>query len=222
MALEDGFACSVCDRISTKEQRKDEIGKVKLGHLPIIGIPDTHAGVQTTRSNPHTIKSYCVDLTKMALESAEALSSGYIPYLRRRVVASRNDEIAMDLQASNTSLVAHQDAARGTRRYVPDPQRSIARARNRSRLVRHLEAPYCGSVASKSMQARAIRSLAIGQRTVARYLPCCHIPHPNIAVAAATDKNISPWYHSPNAHDVTLQRPLVVPFDIKNVNFCII
>ena len=66
-------------------------------NIPVLWIPYSHAGVQATRSNSLPIEGNGVDLAEMALKGTQALTSPDIPKLGRRIVASRDDEVAMDL-----------------------------------------------------------------------------------------------------------------------------
>ena len=53
-------------------------------------------------------------------------------------------------------------------------------------------------------------------------LPSSHIPHPHISITATTNKNIAPRNHSPYAHYVTSESPLMVTLSIKDVYLSII
>ena len=66
-------------------------------YLPVLWIPDSHAGVQTTSSNPLPIKSDGIDLTEMTLQCTQTLAGPNIPKLGGRVIAARDDKVTMDL-----------------------------------------------------------------------------------------------------------------------------
>jgi hypothetical protein len=53
-------------------------------------------------------------------------------------------------------------------------------------------------------------------------LPGGHIPHSNITVTATTYKGITPWYHSPNTHNMALERLLVIAIRVEDMNLSII
>lgn len=88
-------------------------------------IPYSDAGVQTARGDADSVERDGVDLAEVTLKGADQLAGGYAPDLRGGIVAPRDDEIAMNFQASDAGLMAHQNGSRGTRRDVPDAQRSV-------------------------------------------------------------------------------------------------
>lgn len=55
-----------------------------------------------------------------------------------------------------------------------------------------------------------------------RDLPSGHIPDPYVAIAAATHKQVSPRHHGPDAHDVALQRLLVLALRVENVDLRVV
>lgn len=78
--------------------------------IPVLWIPYPHAGIQTAGGNSLAVKGDGVDLAEVALQGAQALAGLDVPDFGGRVVASGYYEIAVDLQASYTRLVAHEYA----------------------------------------------------------------------------------------------------------------
>jgi len=97
-------------------------------NLPCCSIPYPDTSVQTARSDSHAVKGNSVYLAVMALQSVEAPSLGNAPNLGGSVIATRDYDIALDLQAPDASLVAYKDVPTQTGSYVPHPEGSIARS----------------------------------------------------------------------------------------------
>lgn len=89
-------------------------------NLPIIWIPDSDTRVQATCCNFLAIKGNGVNLAKVSGKRPQALALGYTPDFGCGVVATRNDNITMYLEAPYASLMANQDMLAQTFPKVPD------------------------------------------------------------------------------------------------------
>ena len=49
-------------------------------------------------------------------------------------------------------------------------------------------------------------------------LPRLQVPNAHISIASAADQNVIPWNHSPDSHDMALQRAQRISFSIEYVN----
>ena len=129
MALEDG------NRFTTENMSSEAASAVLVvqcfwDNLPSMSIPDTDAGIKTSRNNPVPVKGDGINLAEMPGQSVQALSLGDAPDLRSGVITTRHHYITSDLQAPNASLVPDKNVPADALTNVPDPQRRVARAGN--------------------------------------------------------------------------------------------
>jgi hypothetical protein len=96
-------------------------------HLPVCGIPDPDAGVQTPGSNLLAVEGNGINLTKMSCKSAQALPFRYAPDFGCGVVATRYYNIAMDFEAPDASLMADKYMFAYTLFEVPNAERCVSR-----------------------------------------------------------------------------------------------
>lgn len=52
--------------------------------------------------------------------------------------------------------------------------------------------------------------------------PCCHVPDPDISVAASTDENVAPGYHRPYTHDMAVQGLHMCSLRVEYVYLCVV
>lgn len=106
--------------------------------LTRVRIPNANARVQTSRRYSLAVKGNRVDLTEMAGQRAQASALRNTPDLRSSVIAPRNNNVAMDRKAPNTSLVTYKNTPTSPRHQIPDSQRRVSRSGDCSVGVRHL------------------------------------------------------------------------------------
>ena len=70
---------------------------IEQEYIPVLWVPDPHAGIQTTSSYPLPIKSNGIDLTEMTLQGTQTLAGPDVPKLGGCVIAARDDKVTMDL-----------------------------------------------------------------------------------------------------------------------------
>lgn len=93
----------------------------------------------------------------------------------------------MNFKAADTGLMAHKHVFALTLFDVPDAKCGVARTRNSSGGIGHLQTTNCGSMPTQHMQGLSIEN---GQRSVCYYqddishLPSRHVPNADISVAA--------------------------------------
>lgn len=107
--------------------------------LPVSGVPDPDTCVQTACRDFFPIESNGVDLAEVAGECAQALALGDAPDLRCGIIAARNNNVAVDLQTPDASLVADQHVLADALLQIPDSQCRVSRARDCSISIRHLQ-----------------------------------------------------------------------------------
>ena len=72
------------------------------------------------------------------MQRPKAMARGDAPDLGGRVVASRDDKVAVDFEAADACLVAHQRTLEGTVLDVPYPEGGVAGSGDGCVGVRHL------------------------------------------------------------------------------------
>lgn len=65
-------------------------------NIPSIGVPDANLRIQTSRDNPAAVESNGVYLAEVAVERLETTPIREAPNLGRRVVATRDNNVALD------------------------------------------------------------------------------------------------------------------------------
>ena len=124
--------------------------------IPILNPPNPHARIKTPRCDSSTIESYSVNLAKMPTQGPETLSCRHTPDLGGGVVASAYDEVAVDLDAANTRLMAGEDKFAGTGAKIPHAEGGIAGAGNGNGLAGHFEAADGRGVAAHAVDRVAV------------------------------------------------------------------
>lgn len=107
-------------------------------NLPCRSVPDSDAGIQASRCYPEAVESNGIDLAVVTLESMETAPFRDTPNPSCSIVAARNDNISLDFEAADTSLVPNKDVAADACPDVPHSEGGISRARNRRVGIRHL------------------------------------------------------------------------------------
>lgn len=121
MTLQDCLALSVkC------VSRRLMLSRIVLSNLPCAGVPDPDAGVQTACSDSRTIECDGIDLAVVALQCVQASAFGDAPDFGCCIVTSRYNNISLDLQASDTSLMAHKNISAKASSNIPDSKGSIS------------------------------------------------------------------------------------------------
>jgi hypothetical protein len=100
----------------------------------------------------------------MSLEGMEATTLRDTPNFGSSIVAARNHNITLDLQAADTGLVANKNLLANAGLDIPDPECCVPRSGDCSVRVRHLKAANCRGVTSKSIKAVARDVLAMNAR----------------------------------------------------------
>jgi|HigsolmetaGSP13D_1036239.scaffolds.fasta_scaffold00653_4 hypothetical protein len=80
--------------------------------------PDTR--VKAASRNSLAVKGNRINLAEMAGKSPQTAAFGDTPYACCRIIASRNNKISMNRQASYTCLVADQDVPTHASREIPN------------------------------------------------------------------------------------------------------
>jgi len=110
-------------------------GSMLVGEISIVSgqlflrsnrVPDAHVRIETASDNPFAVEGYRIDLAEMALQSLDTPAFRNAPHFGRGVVASRDDNVAVDLEAADASLMSNQDVAAQAGSDVPDSERRIA------------------------------------------------------------------------------------------------
>lgn len=141
----------------------------------------------------------------------------------------------MDRKTPNTGLMSSQHTSAGTSYQVPYAKSGIPRPRDSRVFIGHLQATHGRRMPAQQVNSSPARRNPLAcvrlfiPGAIIRYdgfprisLPSSHVPHSNFPVTATAHKNIVPWNHSPNAHNVSLQGLLVVPVSIVNMDLRII
>lgn len=74
-----------------------------------MGVPDAYAGVKTAGSYAFAVKGDGIDLAKMPGKGLETLASRDAPDSGRGIVASGDNQVAVDLETPYTCLMADED-----------------------------------------------------------------------------------------------------------------
>lgn len=96
------------------------------GSLPVCGVPDAHARVETAGRDALAVKGDGVNLTEVPLESAETAALADAPYPSGGVVAAAYYQVAVYLETSDTTLVSYKNVFAVTSFDVPNAQSSVA------------------------------------------------------------------------------------------------
>ena len=123
-------------------------GSSSASDVPRCGVPDSHTGVKAAGCYPVAIKCNGIDLAVVALKCMETSPFGNAPDPSCRVVATRNNNVSLDFEATNTSLMPHKDVPAKPCPDVPHPQSGISRSRYSRVRIRHFQATNCGGVAT--------------------------------------------------------------------------
>lgn len=89
--------------------------KQTLEYVPVLWIPYPYASVEAARSYPLSIKGNSIDLAEVTLKGTQTLARLNVPDLGSRIIASRDNKVTMNLQASYAGLMAHKHASAGPR-----------------------------------------------------------------------------------------------------------
>lgn len=119
--------------------------------LRCVGIPDADIGIQASGHDTPAVEGDGVDLAEVSLQCLDAAALRDAPDLRSSVVTTRHDNVSLDLEAPDASLVPHKHISAESRSDIPYPQRRIARARYRRVGIRHLQAADCRGVTAEGV-----------------------------------------------------------------------
>jgi hypothetical protein len=97
-------------------------------NLPSCRVPYPHICVQATSHDALAIKSNSIDLAEVARQGLQTAPFGDAPDSRRGVVATGDDDIALDLETSNARLMTNENVAAQTCSDIPDSEGRIPRA----------------------------------------------------------------------------------------------
>lgn len=123
-----------------------------------MNVPYPDARVETPGGDPLAIKSNCIDMAVVALESVQTPALRDAPYLGRGVVTPRDNNVTLDLQAADARLVTHENIPANSGVDIPYPEGSIAGPRDGRVCIRHLEAANRRGVTAQGMQAGTVES----------------------------------------------------------------
>ena len=118
-----------------------------------MGIPDAHARIQAPGGNLLAIKSNGVNLTEMPGQCPQTLSTLDTPDLGCGIVATRDDEVAVDFETTDAGLMSVQNSLQLSGHEVPDAEGRITGAGYCCPGIRHLQAAYGRGVAAESVNA---------------------------------------------------------------------
>ena len=121
--------------------------------LPSSGVPNPHAGIQTSGCYTVAIEGNRVNLAVVTLKCMQAAALRNTPDLGGSVVTARNNDIAMDLQTPHTSLMTDENISAHAVLDIPDSKGRIPGSGDGSVRVRHLKASDSGSVSTECMHA---------------------------------------------------------------------
>lgn len=94
--------------------------------VPIVRIPDPHAGVQAARCDPVSVECNGIDLGEVALQCPEASSFLDAPYSGGGVVATRDNQISVVLETSDRGLMAYKHVLADAFLEIPYSERGIS------------------------------------------------------------------------------------------------
>lgn len=99
----------------------NNIGTPTDRYVPRRRVPDSDICIQATRYDSLAIKSNCVYLTEMALQSLKAAAFGNAPYSSKCIIATGYNNVTLDLKTSNTRLMPDKDVFAEASSDIPDP-----------------------------------------------------------------------------------------------------
>lgn len=102
------------------------------------------------------VKCDGIDLAVVALEGMQASALGDAPNSSSGVVATGNNNIALNFKAADTSLMTHKDITAEARPDIPNSESCVSRARDCRVCIGHLETAHSGSVTAEGMETCAI------------------------------------------------------------------
>lgn len=124
-------------------------------------IPNPHTRIQAASCNSLTVKSNSINLAEVSVQCAQATSVRDAPNLRRRIIATRNYDVTVDLKTPNAGQMAYKHILAEPCLDVPDSQGGVSRTRNGSVCIRHLQASDSRSMTAQRMSALAVIMLVL-------------------------------------------------------------
>ena len=128
---------------------------------PVGDIPHAHTRVERAGGYSLSIKRYCIYLRKVTLQGSQTSAFANAPYAGGGIVATRDDKIAMDFQASYASLVSDENVFTQALFDIPDTKGGVPGTRYRRGSIGHFEAANCRGMAAEHVDAFAGRLLAV-------------------------------------------------------------
>lgn len=120
--------------------------------------------------------------------------------------------------------MAYQHISAETSLDIPYPQRRVSGSGDGRFRVRHLQTSHGRRVSTQRVDTCSARASVFRARILSCQYdsPGTHVPHPDVAITAATDQSITPGDHSPYPHHMTLESNLATAICVEDVYFGII